>query len=57
MLTANLASLRAITDPRVSLMPYGDRYDAMHFLAINQVGRTTEVRCAISRCARPSLWR
>jgi ABC-type transport system substrate-binding protein len=38
MLTANLASLRAINDPRVILMPYGDRYDSMHFLAINQAG-------------------
>ena len=39
MLTANMASLRAINDPRVTLMPYGDRYDSMHYLAINQAGQ------------------
>ena len=38
MLTANLASLRAINDPRVVLMPYGDGHDTMHYLAINQAG-------------------
>jgi peptide/nickel transport system substrate-binding protein len=55
MLTANLASLRAINDPRVTLMPYGDRYDSMHYLAINQAGpnnsgalRNFKVRQAIA---------
>jgi peptide/nickel transport system substrate-binding protein len=55
MLTANLASLRAIGDPRVTLMPYGDRYDSMHYLAINRVGpnnggalRDIKVRQAIA---------
>ena len=55
MLTANLASLRAIEDPRVVLRPYGDRYDSMHYLAINQVGpnnggalRNFKVRQAIA---------
>jgi peptide/nickel transport system substrate-binding protein len=55
MLTANLASLRAINDPRVILMPYGDRYDSMHYLAINQAGpnndgalRNIKVREAIA---------
>ena len=55
MLTADLASLRAINDPRVTLMPYGDRYDSMHFLAINQAGpnndgalRNFKVRQAIA---------
>jgi ABC-type transport system substrate-binding protein len=55
MLTADLASLRAINDPRVILMPYGDRYDSMHYLAINQAGpnnggalRNFKVRQAIA---------
>jgi len=38
MLTANLASLRAIGDQRITLFPAGDHYGAMHYLAINSVG-------------------
>jgi peptide/nickel transport system substrate-binding protein len=55
MLTANLASLRAIGDPRVTLTPYGDRYGSMHYIAINQAGpnnggalRNLKVRQAIA---------
>lgn len=55
MLTADMASLRAINDPRVILMPYGDRYASMHYLAINLVGpnnggalRDLKVRQAIA---------
>jgi peptide/nickel transport system substrate-binding protein len=55
MLTANLASLRAIGDPRVTLTPYGDRYGSMHYIAINQAGpnnggalRNFKVRQAIA---------
>jgi peptide/nickel transport system substrate-binding protein len=38
MLTANLASLLAIGDPRVRLIPDGKHYGSMHYLAINLVG-------------------
>ena len=55
MLTANLASLRAIDDPRVAMTPYGDRYGSMHYIAINQAGpnnggalRNFKVRQAIA---------
>ena len=55
MLTANLASLRAIGDPRVAMTPYGDRYGSMHYIAINQAGpnnggalRNFKVRQAIA---------
>ena len=33
MLTANLASLRALADRRVVLTPYGDRYGSIYFTA------------------------
>ena len=55
MLTANLASLRAIKDPRVHLTPYGERYGAIHYLVINTLGpnnagalRNPKVRQAIA---------
>ena len=35
MLTANQASLRAIGDPRVTLVPPGDHYVVMHYLVLN----------------------
>ena len=38
MLTANQASLLAIGDPRVKLIPDGEHYGSMHYLAINLVG-------------------
>jgi peptide/nickel transport system substrate-binding protein len=38
MLTANQASLLAIGDPRVKLIPDGEHYGSMHYLAINLAG-------------------
>ncbi len=38
MLTVNQASLLAIGDPRVMLVPDGEHYGSMHFLSINLVG-------------------
>ena len=38
MLTANLASLLAIGDPRVKLIPDGEHYGSLHYLAINLAG-------------------
>ena len=38
MLAASQASLRAIGDPRVRVIPDGDHYDSMHYLVVNFVG-------------------
>jgi peptide/nickel transport system substrate-binding protein len=38
MLTANQSSLLAIGDPRVMLVPSGEHFASMHFLAINVIG-------------------
>ena len=55
MLTANQASLLAIGDPRVNLIPGGEHYGSQHYLAINLAGannggalRRLKVRQAIA---------
>ena len=55
MLTANQASLRSIGDPRVRVIPDGDHYAGMHYLAVNIPGpnnagalRMLEVRQALA---------